>query len=131
MRIGRSYTFSASRQIPKLGKCENLHGHDFKVDIELEGVTVDGVLIDFNELDKIVEDVISDLDHKHLNDVVIRGMSSLHYLVKEVRESPTVENLARLLYYVFKARFSNINRVIKVSRVRVYESERSWAEYGE
>lgn len=52
------------------GKCENLHGHNYKVYVHVRGNKLDegGMLLDFTQLKKVLRDVCELLDHKNLND---------------------------------------------------------------
>ena len=52
------------------GKCENLHGHNYKVYAHVRGETLDegGMLLDFTELKSALRKICSQLDHKNLND---------------------------------------------------------------
>jgi 6-pyruvoyltetrahydropterin/6-carboxytetrahydropterin synthase len=110
MKLYRKVCISAGHKLnlPYESACENPHGHNFVVELFLEGdVNRDtGMVIDFVELKKIV----SVLDHKWLN--VIKGL-----------EQPTAENIVLFLINRFRelAVFSRI-------RVRVWETENSYAE---
>ena len=67
------------------GKCENLHGHNYKVYAHVRGNKLDegGMLLDFSELKKTLRDVCALLDHYNLNEVCI---VFLH--VKQYRHHP-------------------------------------------
>ncbi|WP_045215169.1 6-carboxytetrahydropterin synthase QueD [Desulfonatronovibrio magnus] len=86
-----SAEFSSSHQLRNYcGKCENLHGHNFQVEVQVKGVEVNadtGMLMDFKDLKKILNTVLEELDHKHLND--------LEYF-KTI--NPSSENIARYIY---------------------------------
>jgi 6-pyruvoyltetrahydropterin/6-carboxytetrahydropterin synthase len=71
------------------GKCEDLHGHNWKVEVSLGQGSLDetGMVIDFKELKIKLKEVLGLLDHKHLND--------LPYF-KEI--NPTSENIAKFIY---------------------------------
>ncbi len=53
------------------GACENVHGHNFKIQVTIEGQELDqtGMLVDFLDVKQSMRDVIARLDHKFLNDV--------------------------------------------------------------
>ncbi len=100
------------------GKCEELHGHNWKVSVKVGAEKLDqlGMVIDFKELKKTVNKVIQKLDHKYLNDVP--PFDSIN---------PSSENIA---YYIFQELKKAINTErIKVIRVSVWESEDSTATY--
>jgi len=64
--------FAAAHQLKMVSKkCENLHGHNWKVEVCVQGSTLTeaGVLIDFGELKKYVSEIIERLDHKFLNEL--------------------------------------------------------------
>lgn len=62
---------AAHRLVGSGGKCENLHGHNFKVELTVGGDDLgdSGMLMDFTELKKILKSILSDLDHRDLNTV--------------------------------------------------------------
>jgi len=82
MIISRTFKFDSAHKLPFYeGKCKNLHGHTFKLIVSLEGniENKSGMIMDFNEVKKIVEQkVLSKLDHAYLNDII---------------ENPTCENI--------------------------------------
>jgi 6-pyruvoyltetrahydropterin/6-carboxytetrahydropterin synthase len=71
------------------GKCENVHGHNYKVRVTLQGPQLDsvGLLYDFTHLKKVIRDVISGVDHKFLNDQAPFDVVN-----------PSAENLAKYFY---------------------------------
>jgi 6-pyruvoyltetrahydropterin/6-carboxytetrahydropterin synthase len=73
IEVNRIFTFAASHFLTKYhGKCENLHGHNYRLIVTVEGeVDENGLVIDFKELKEIVNKYVVDvLDHKHLNDII-------------------------------------------------------------
>jgi 6-pyruvoyltetrahydropterin/6-carboxytetrahydropterin synthase len=74
------------------GKCANLHGHNYKVEVGVSGSQLDslGLLIDFSDLKKEVKEVINKLDHKYLNEIdyppFIEGKTSAENLSKYIYE---------------------------------------------
>lgn len=69
--ITKIFTFAAAHFLTKYhGKCENLHGHNYKLEITVKGpVFENGLLVDFSILKKIVkEKILNKLDHRNLND---------------------------------------------------------------
>ena len=96
------------------GKCEELHGHNWKTEIVLESDTLDekGMIMDFKELKKILKDTLALLDHKYLND--------LSYFKKI---NPTSENIAYFLH-------ENLSKAIKKKiKVSVWETTNSCASF--
>jgi 6-pyruvoyltetrahydropterin/6-carboxytetrahydropterin synthase len=117
MIVGIKTHFDAAHYLPKHeGKCKNLHGHRWVVEIEVEGVVdVDsGMVLDFALLKEVAELLVEyPYDHKLLNEVLTWV--------------PTAENLAmeifRGLLKAFTARKS-----LSIHKVRVYETPDNWAE---
>ncbi|MGA1861544.1 6-carboxytetrahydropterin synthase QueD [Deferribacter thermophilus] len=99
------------------GKCENLHGHNWKVEVYLEGNELDktGMLVDFKVIKKELKNVTEELDHIFLNEH--------EYFIKV---NPTSENIAKYIYDRLKVKFGDL-----VSSVVVWESETAAAEYYE
>jgi 6-pyruvoyltetrahydropterin/6-carboxytetrahydropterin synthase len=72
-RVTRTFTFDAAHQLPwHPGKCKNLHGHTYRLEVSLEGpVDNQGIVCDFADLDQLVRtEVIDRLDHQYLNDLM-------------------------------------------------------------
>src|ERR1700756_5589646 len=83
-------TFSAGHALRGYrGKCENVHGHNYRVRITLEGPELDniGLLVDFTRVKQILRAVISELDHQFLND--LEPFRTIN---------PSAENLAKYFY---------------------------------
>lgn len=101
------------------GKCESLHGHNWKVEVELQGEELDevGLLMDFTELKKIVREILDELDHCLLNDLNPFRTSN-----------PSSENIAKYIYGCVRDRLSG---GVDISSVSVWESENSAATYFE
>jgi len=100
------------------GKCENLHGHNWKVEASVvsKRLNKEGVAIDFKVLKKKVEEVLSQLDHTYLNE--------LPYFSKR---EPSSENIARYI-------FERMNEELKghpaaLQKVSAWESETACATY--
>jgi len=111
--------FGAAHQLRDTGgKCENLHGHNWKIETCVKGQELDknGLLVDFKDIKEAVEKIIDGLDHKFLNE--------LEYF-KDI--NPSSENIARYIYEILEQALNNEN--IKVSRVTVWESDSACATY--
>lgn len=102
------------------GDCENLHGHNWKVEVAVTARELDkaGLGIDFKILKADTKDFLKTLDHKYLNE-----------LTPFKDTSPSSENIARYLYYELSGRFNNDN--IKVDMVTVWESDFAGASFYE
>ncbi|HOP86268.1 MAG TPA: 6-carboxytetrahydropterin synthase QueD [Syntrophorhabdaceae bacterium] len=114
-------TFSAAHRIEEYhGKCEELHGHNFKVEVLFEGDKLGpgGMLIDFKVLKNLLKDILSSLDHKYLNEI--------EFFKKRACSS---EYIAVYIYNGLKKLIDNLN--IRLHEVRVWESESAYASYRE
>jgi len=113
--------FGAAHQLKDTGgECENLHGHNWKIEVYVKGVRLDknGLLIDFKVLKDETKKIIEGLDHKYLNELEwFRDMN------------PTSENISRLIYEILAKKINNQD--IKVSRVTTWESDTACATYSE
>lgn len=105
------------------GKCENPHGHNYKVRITVAGTDLDraGLLLDFRELKDAMNSVIDKLDHQMLNDIE-----------PFITLNPSAENMAKYFYDEVNAALdtSTAGRV-RVKRVKLWETDTSIATYYE
>ncbi|MBW2012145.1 MAG: 6-carboxytetrahydropterin synthase QueD [Deltaproteobacteria bacterium] len=111
--------FAAAHKLEMVAqKCENLHGHNWKVEVCVAGETLDkaGVLMDFGDVKKYLAEIMQKLDHKYLNE--------LDYFEGG---QPTSENIA--IFIVKELQASLDHTSVKVSRVNVWESENACASY--
>ena len=111
--------FAAAHRLENFyGKCEALHGHNWKVEVFLAGDRLDraGLLLDFGVVKAKAREVLEEIDHKYLNELPA---------FKE--QNPSSENLAR---YLFQRLSDTLNRDgARVRRVNVWESDTSCAAY--
>lgn len=113
--------FDAAHQLRGYkGKCENIHGHHWKVEVEIVSDTLNelGFVVDFKELKKITEEVVSQLDHSFINKI-----SPFDKI------NPSSENIARWIYTSLKNRLDK--DFIRLFSVTVWESEHAGATYFE
>ncbi len=106
------------------GKCENPHGHNYKVFVTLVGSELDeaGLLLDFKLLKQVMRPVVDRLDHQMIND--------LKPFDAEV--NPSAENLARYFYQETAAQLSEMTGGrVRVKDCTLYETDTSFARYYE
>lgn len=111
--------FSAAHRLENFyGKCEALHGHNWKVEVFLTGTRLDeaGLLKDFGEVKARTNEILQEFDHKYLNELPAFS-----------QQNPSSENLARYLFECLGAVLNGDG--VKVSKVSVWESETSCATY--
>lgn len=112
MRVCRRFSFDAAHYLPEYeGKCKNLHGHQWVLEVEVVGpVDVNGMVYDFSDLKTLVTDkVINHLDHTLLNDLI---------------KVPTAENI---IVWVWR----QLDGFGPLSRLRLYETPDSFVELWE
>lgn len=102
------------------GKCENVHGHNYRVRVVVEGEKLDatGLLYDFVELRREMDTLIESLDHQFLND-----------LAPFQEANPSAENLARYFYQELSGKLSGSANGARVREVTVFETETTCATY--
>ena len=105
------------------GKCENPHGHNYKVRVTLAGATLDeaGLLLDFKLLKHVMRPVIDRIDHQMLND--LEPFTVLN---------PSAENLAKYFYDESNTRMQSVTSGrVRVKDVTVFETDTTTAKYSE
>jgi len=111
-------SFAAAHRLREYeGNCERLHGHNWQVEVTVASGTLDerGIAVDFRTIKSAVNDLLSGLDHRYLNEVPPFD-----------RLNPSSENLAR---YLFEEMEKKVPAAARVARVTVWESEDARAEY--
>ncbi len=112
-------SFSAAHVLENIGgKCEELHGHNFKVEVTVAAPKLNpaGLLIDFRVLKKWLAEILEDIDHKYLNTLpFFAGIN------------PSAENIARYISEKMEAEAKKVS--VKVSKVKIWESENASATY--
>ena len=113
-------TFAAGHALRNYhGKCENVHGHNYRCEVTIEGDQLDdtGLLMDFVALKKAVHSVIERMDHQWLNDFPPFDVLN-----------PSAENMAKFIY-------DEVNKGIqpgpgvRLGSVRLWETDTSYATY--
>lgn len=105
------------------GKCENPHGHNYKVRVTLAGQELDkaGLLLDFKELRDVMRHVIDRLDHQMIND-----------LEPFTTVNPSAENLAKYFYDETNSKLhGQTNGRVRVKDVTIWETDETTARYFE
>jgi 6-pyruvoyltetrahydropterin/6-carboxytetrahydropterin synthase len=115
-------TFAAGHALRNYhGKCENVHGHNYRCQVTLEGAELDsaGLLVDFVELKRVVHAVLDRMDHRWLND--FPPFDALN---------PSAENMARYIYQQVGEGLKT-RAGVRVAGVRLWETDTSSATYHE
>jgi len=111
--------FSAAHQLRNFGgKCEELHGHNWKIEVIVRGEKLNsaGLLIDFRELKECTNKILEELDHSFLNE-----------LPSFRNQNPSSENIAA---YIFEKLSDTLKgNHIEVAKVTAWESDTASASY--
>ncbi len=102
------------------GQCSRMHGHNWKVEAEVEATTLDdtGMAIDFKEIRRQVKSITDRLDHYYLNE--IPPFDDIN---------PTAENIAAYLYRELAEAIERPG--LKVAAITLWETERACVRYSE
>ena len=112
--------FSSAHQLRGYkGKCENLHGHNYKIEIYARGSDLNniGLLVDFVELKQAADDLVAYVDHQNLNE--------LEPFVEE--QNPSAENVARFFLEKLAPKINDAR--VQIYKVRCFETPTSVATY--
>lgn len=110
MKISKEFTFDAAHFLKDYhGKCENLHGHTYRMRVTVEGdIKPNGLVMDFAEIKRIVnEKIIDKFDHANINDTL---------------EHSTVENMCVWAW-------DQLKKDIPLTEIRIWETANSFAVY--
>jgi len=113
-------SFSASHFLRHYqGKCERLHGHNYRVEIVIQAAQLDpiGMGVDFTIAKQWLKEVLSTMDHQHLNEVE-----------PFLTENPSAENIARFIYHQYQTKLTDN---LTLSKVTVGETDRNKVSYWE
>jgi 6-pyruvoyltetrahydropterin/6-carboxytetrahydropterin synthase len=112
-------SFSAAHILAEIGgKCEELHGHNFKVEatVAASDLNSTGLLIDFRVFKKWLDEILEDIDHKHLN--IIPSFTGIN---------PSAENIAKYICEKLEQKAKAAGVI--VGRVKIWESENAAVTY--
>jgi len=111
--------FAAAHQLKMVSKkCENLHGHNWKIEVYVTGehLNTAGVLIDFGEIKAHVAEIVASLDHKFLNELECFRDGN-----------PSSENIARYVAESLQKKLDG--SAVRVARVTAWETESASATF--
>ena len=111
-------TFAAGHSLRNYhGKCENVHGHNYRCQVTLEGPELDaiGLLVDFVEVKRLIHGVVDYLDHRFIND-----------LPPFDKLNPSAENLAKYFYDEISA---GLTPPVRLGQVKIWETDITSATY--
>jgi len=104
------------------GKCENVHGHNYRVRVLVAGDALDatGLLVDFVDLKQILRAIIEKLDHQFLNEVPPFD-----------KLNPSAENMAQYFHQEMTRGLTGAPRPkpVRISEVKIWETDTATATY--
>ena len=102
------------------GECSRLHGHNWKVEVEVVATVLNevGMGVDFKDIKASTKEVIGSMDHRNLND-----------LPPFDRINPTAENIAAHIYRTLAGKLNDERA--QVAAVTIWETERACVKYTE
>lgn len=114
----KTHFSAAHRLVGYDGACANLHGHNWDVEIFVQGKAVNdlGMLVDFRDIKVAIKEAMKEVDHCDLNQ-----------LPAFLRDNPTSEHLARYLFTTLGQQLNNVR--LRVSKVTVCETPGTTASY--
>lgn len=118
--------FSAAHSLRGyIGKCANIHGHTWQVDVIVSGNSLNsiGMLADFSDLKQMIKEKIQIFDHHYINEIA--GFTEADNV------NPTAENIAYFLYQNLKKNLISKYNNVTIKEVKVWESDRAYAVYKE
>jgi len=132
MKIAKEFNWDMGHRLPEhFGKCKNVHGHSYKMIIELDG-TLDekSMVMDYYDLKSVVNPVIEKLDHAFMvyeeDKEMISALEKLNSKKIVVNFQSTVENIC--IYILNEVRKFNFPFNVKSINVRIHESPDDYAE---
>lgn len=132
MKIAKEFNWEMGHRLPEhFGKCKNIHGHSYKMTVELEGnVNENGMVMDYYDMKKIINPIIENLDHAFMvyeKDIqVVEFLNKINSKKKIVNFESTVENITK--YFLEEISKSVLPSNVKKIKVRICESPDDYAE---
>lgn len=136
-RVSKEFSFDMAHLLDGHdGKCQNLHGHTYKLQVEVEGElhssgAKKGMVIDFSDLKKIVkEHILTPMDHAFIYDETSERECKIAHLLQELNSKTfampnrtTAEEMARFIFQRLE------QQGLPLSAIRLWETPTSFCEY--
>jgi 6-pyruvoyltetrahydropterin/6-carboxytetrahydropterin synthase len=132
MKIAKEFRWEMGHRLPEhFGQCKNIHGHSYKMLVEIEGeLNKDEMVIDYYDVEKIINPIIGKLDHAFMvnkNDkVVLEFLEKMNSKKVIVDFQSTAENIC--LYLLNEIKKVRLTQNVSEIKVRVYETSHDYAE---
>ncbi|MDP4115074.1 MAG: 6-carboxytetrahydropterin synthase QueD [Bacteroidota bacterium] len=132
MKIAKEFRWEMGHRLPNhFGKCKNVHGHSYKMLVELEGdVAESGMILDYFDLKQIVKPIVEEMDHAFMvnkKDVeIVDLLDKLNSKKVIIDFDSTVENIC--LFILHKLEKHEFPENISGVKVKIYETYDDFAE---
>ncbi len=102
------------------GRCENVHGHNWKVRVVIEGEKLDatGMLVDFLDVKSFMAEILDRIDHQFLNEIPPFDVVN-----------PSAENIAEYFYQQLNGKLTETPVPVRIREVKIWETEIQSATY--
>lgn len=102
------------------GRCENVHGHNWKVRVVIEGEKLDatGMLVDFLDVKSLLGEILDRIDHQFLNEIPPFDVVN-----------PSAENIAEYFYQQLTGKLVETPVPVRIREVKIWETEIQSATY--
>ena len=133
VKIAKTFHWEMAHRLPyHTGGCQNLHGHGYRMEVELTGSTMEnGMVLDYGDLKGVVEPLVRELDHGFMcsseDKIMIDFLKQTDFKVIHVPFYTTAENIAAYFMEQIRTRFSNTSNLARLT-IRVYETRSTYAE---
>lgn len=133
VKLGKDFAWEMAHRLPfHEGPCKNIHGHSYKMRVELIGdLDENGMVLDFYDISKVVQPYIDKLDHAFLcnekDEKVITFLKENNFKLYIMPNNTTSEYMAMYLANEFAPEFRKFKN-LDVMHVRVYETVDAFAE---
>lgn len=139
-KVSKEFSFDMAHMLDGHdGKCQNLHGHTYKLQVEIAGDLYQsgvkkGMVIDFSDLKAVVKKSILDpIDHAFIYDLTSERETQVAHLLQNLQSKTfalttrtTAEEMARFIFHRLKNEEN-----LPVSAIRLWETPTSFCEYSE
>ena len=132
MKIAKEFRWEMGHRLPEhFDKCKNIHGHSYRMVVELEGeVDESGMVMDYYDVEKIINPLVEKLDHAFMvykeDKEIISFLEKMKSRMVVVEFQSTVENISK--YFLEEIKKISFPQNVRQISVRIYETEDDYAE---
>lgn len=132
MKISKEFKWEMGHRLPfHSGKCKNIHGHTYRMRVEIDGdLDENGMVMDYYDVSEIISPIVDELDHSFMakedDSEVIDFLNRLDSKKVVVPFETTAENITLFMLWKIKEQIKSDR--IKKLKIRVYETEKTYAE---